>query len=918
MKSYSTASHTSVNWRRISVLTAAVQLALCSQLAVAQSTEAAADNTKTEVITVTGSRIARTELVSSSPVTSVDEVQIQLDRAVNVEDISAKLPQAAAGANATGATVGDSLGSSTIDLRGLGQNRTLVLINGTRAVPFSFRNAVDVNIIPAGLIKRVDVLTGGAAAVYGADAVAGVVNFIMNDEFDGVELSSSYEMADGGGEKLNTEAIFGGEIAGGRGHLTGYFGYSERKALLAQERDWAVHNSGSMINTGGYYTDIASGESFGIDNSGALTAGRNTMNVTGDRYLTQPMDRLSAGLFFGVDLNDNVELYGRGMYAKIKVDGAGASGQTPATVNEVVTLTSNNPFLTDAIRDRLTFDANGNAQVNVERNLGLGIQRTKAVREASQFQVGLRGFITDSLSYDVYGQYGRTDETSTLYNNAYRINNTGGSRFGAIANTVDIFNPALDLSDFGAPLLFSNRERTQSVAAITLSGDSSPLFELPAGAVNFAIGYEYRKETGKQTPGDAFRNGTSFSSAGVFDMDAGFDSKEVYAEVLVPLLFDKPFFDQLDFEAAYRISEYSNTDAKNTYKLGLNWAVNNQVRLRGSYQTAFRAPNLGEYASPITTLSLAAFDQTNEQFVPRFAGRYDGDPCLLGTGNAEQCARYGAAPVGTPFDAGTAAYTYGGNPNIKPEQAESTTIGLVFTPTFLTGFDTTIDYYDIEITDAVSQIQPAAALKNCYIDNPVAGNPLCDAVLRDPNTGLISTAIVNDFNLASVKQAGIDLNINYRFNAPAALGGRMKASYQGTIITEQTRQNNATVAAIDCKGTYGGACSGDFASVLQADYKHRVTVDWNLDTFGLQLGWRRIGEVVNAADNNVSISAQNYLDLAASWQVTDAVSLNAGIDNLTDKKPPLPLSGANHFNTVSDYPVQGRTFGIAIRYQPGF
>src|SRR5690606_34833406 len=361
-------------------------------------------------------------------------------RAVNVEDIPAKLPQAAAGANATGATVGDSLGSSTIDLRSLGQNRTLVLINGTRAVPFSFRNSVDVNIIPAGLIKRVDVLTGGAAAVYGADAVAGMVNFILDDKFDGVELSASYETADGGGEKFNTEAIFGGDIASGRGHITGYVGYSERKDLLAGERSWAMQNSGSIINTGGFYTDVASGNTFGIDDSGAVTAGRNTVNVTGERNLIQPMDRLSAGLFFGVELSDYAELYGRGMYAKVKVDGAGAAGQTPVTVNEQVTLTADNPYIPAAARDLISFDANGNALVNVERNLGLGLQYTAAGRESSQFQLGLKGILTDSLSYDVYAQYGSTDETSTIYNNAYKINNSGASRFGAIANSSDIFD----------------------------------------------------------------------------------------------------------------------------------------------------------------------------------------------------------------------------------------------------------------------------------------------------------------------------------------------------------------------------------------------------------------------------------------------------------------------------------------------
>lgn len=903
--------------KRATKIALAVQVALFSQITLAQQTSSVEENIATsEVITVTGSRIPRTELVSTSPVTSVDEIQLHLDRAVNVEDIMVKLPQAAAGANSSGATVGDSLGSSTIDLRGLGQNRTLVLINGTRAVPFSFRNAVDVNTIPAGLIKQVDVLTGGAAAVYGADAVAGVVNFILDDKFSGVELSTSYEMPDGGAEKFNVEAIFGGDISDSRGHLTGYIGYSEQQELLAGERSFAVQNSTSMINTGGFYTDVASGNSFGIDDNGNVTDSRQTTNINAERYLIQPMKRLSTGAFFSFDITEQAELYGRVLYSQVRVTGAGSAGQTPISVNETVTLTSSNPYIPAAALDLLTFDTDGNAQVTVERNLGLGLQQTKTKRNSTQLQFGVRGDITDSLRYDVYAQYGRTDETSTLHNNAYRTNNTGASRFAAIANTVDLFDPSLDLSSFGNPLLFSSRERVQNIAAATLSGNSSPLFELPAGYISYALGYEYRKETGYQHSGDAFRNGTSYASVSVFDMNAEFDTEEFYAEVLVPLLADLPFVKELNFEGAYRISDYSNTDAENTYKLGFNWAINDDLRLRGSRQTAFRAPNMGEFASPVSALSLALFDQTSDQFIARFAGRYDGDPCLLGTGDAAQCARYGAPAVGTPFDASTAAYTYGGNPEIKPEKAESVTLGLVYTPTYLNGFDATVDYYDIEITDAVSQIQPAAALKSCYIDNPVAGNPLCDAVLRDPTTGFISTAIVNDFNLASLKQSGVDLAARYRFTAPAAIGGTIQLGYQGNIVTKQTRQDNATLPETDCKGTFGNACSGDFASVLQADYRHRVTLDWKLDDLNFQLGWRRIGEVENAADRNVKISAQNYLDTAVSWQVSDSLSLNAGINNLLDKDPPLPFSGANHFNTVSDYDLIGRTFGLTLRYKP--
>ncbi|WP_159818152.1 TonB-dependent receptor domain-containing protein [Colwellia sp. 20A7] len=876
------------------------------------------EKAKVEVITVTGSRIQRAELVSSSPVSSIGEEQIQLDRAVNVEDITSKLPQAAAGANSTGATVGDSFGSSTIDLRGLGQNRTLVLINGTRAVPFSFRNSVDVNTIPAGLIKRVDVLTGGAAAIYGADAVAGVVNFILDDNFNGVEFSTSYETADGGNEKFNIEGIFGGDIADERGHITGYVSYAERSELLAGERDYALKNSTAMINEGGYYTDVASGNTFGISDTGSLVDSRETTNFAADRYLTQPMNRLSTGIIFDFDVNDDMTAYGRAMYSKVNVKGAGASGQTPIFVNEQVTLTQDNPYISDEIQNQLTFDADGNALVNVERNLGLGVQHTKAMRDSLQFQLGLKGYITDGLSFDIYGQYGQTDETATIFNNAIKINKNGESNFANIANTIDIFSPSLDFSEFSDPLIYATRNRTQSVLSATISGDSSPVFELPAGAVDFAIGYEYRKETGKQTPGDAFRNGTSFSSISAFDMDASFSSKEFYVEMLVPVVEDVAFADEISIEGAYRISNYSNTKAADTYKIGINWAINSEIRLRANKLTAFRAPNLGEFASPITALSLSLFDQNSDQFVARLAGRYDGDPCLLGTGDATQCAAFGAASVGTPFDSSTAQYTFGGNPEIKPEEAESSTVGLVYTPDFIEGFNLSVDYYNILVTDAVSQIQPGAALQSCYIDNPDPSNPLCGAVLRDPSTGLISTAIVNDFNLASIEQTGIDIAINYLFDAPREMGGKFKLSYQGNIITKQTRQNNSTVPETDCKGTYGSSCSGDFASILQADYKHRATFDWRLDDVSLQLGWRRIGEVDYSVDRSETISAQNYIDLSSSWQVSENVAVNLGIDNLLDKKPPTPLIGANHFNTVSDYSVIGRTVGIAVRYTPSY
>ncbi len=867
-----------------------------------------------EEILVTGSRIARTELTESSPVYTTSKEQLQLDRAVTVEDIARKLPQLAGGANSTGATVGDSLGSSTLDLRGLGQNRALVLIDGKRAVPFSFRNAVDVNSIPAGLIESVEVLTGGAAAVYGADAVAGVVNFVLDDDFEGLELGLSYEFPEDGGELLNLDAIFGTEFQDGRGHVTGYIGWAEREGLLAGDRAFTAATPTVIAGEGGNFTDVASGNFFAFDDNGAFTTERQTVDVTPERYLIQPLERISGGVFVNYDLfEDSVELYARSTYTQVRITGAGSTGQTPLVVNEEVTITDDNPFLPAEAAALLTFDGNGEAVVNVERNLGLGLQETETVRNTMQLMLGLRGDLTPHIGWDLYGQYGRTDGRATVFNNAIRNDGSGNSRFGAIANTVDIFGPGADLSSLSAPLLHSERQREQVVAAVTLSGDSGDVFELPAGPVGFAIGFERREEDAVQRPGTALREGLAFGLGGIPDIDAGFDSDEVYAEVLVPVLSGLPLVQELSIEAAWRTSDYTNTDVDDTYKFGLSWAVNENLRFRATQQTAVRAPNFGEFASPETQLSLALFDPTSPSFIPRLGGRFDGDPCLDGRGDAAQCQRLGAAAPGTPFDTSAAIYSFGGNPDIRPEEAESLTVGFVLTPEFLPEFSATVDYYEIEVTDAVSQIQPISALTNCYIDNPVEGNPLCGAVLRDPNTGLISQALVNDFNLARLEQNGFDVGLRYEFDAPAGFGESIALSYQGNIVVDQLRQNNVTVEPLDCKGTFGTSCTGDFASILQADYRHRANVDWYNGDWQVQLSWRRIGEVTNVLDDTDTISAQDYVDLAVSWNASERYLLTFGVDNLFDEEPPIPASNGNLFGTVSDYDVIGVTLGASLR-----
>ncbi len=874
------------------------------------STSEAQNSEEGETIVVTGSRIQRTELTATSPVTSFDQEQIELDRAVTIEDISVRIPQFAGGVNST-QTGSDGRGAQTLDLRNLGQNRTLALLNGTRMVPFSFRNAVDVNSIPAPLLKQVDVLTGGAAAVYGADAVAGVVNFIVDTDFEGLRLGGSWEGAEDF-QTYNTNISLGANL-GDRGGIVFYADYTNRGDLLVGDRDYLADNTTSTLaGAGGNFTDIASGNFFAFDESGVLQTTRQTSDFSDLYPAIQPLERINVATFFDYKIAPFAEIYGRAMYTRVDTVGAGRAGNNPVTVNDRVFISETNPFLTADIRSRLTF-VNGQAEVGVERTLGeLGILTAATERTTTQYQVGLRGPLADWLRYDAYIQHGRVEEDTTTTGDALRVNSTGGSRFAAIANSVDIFGPGADLSGFGANFVQEIRDRKQTVAAFSLSGDSSALFELLAGPVRFAVGYEYRDESLETGDEAALVNGLTYrgSTGGV--IIGGFDASEVYAEVLIPILADKPFFEDLTIEGAIRFSDFSNADVGNTDKLGISWQVDDNIRFRGTRQTVVRSPNIGEFAAPVFSIPFSLL-----RTVPRLQPRYLGDPCVLGTGDQAQCDRFGAPPQGSydsldPANL-TGQYFFGGNPDIGPENGRTYTIGAVITPQFASGLEIILDYYDIRITDAVGQIQPVDALQSCYIDNPVADNPICQAISRDPVTGVIDDAFVNDRNLGVIEQSGFDIDVNYQIDlSSSGLATGLRLGYQGTIVTDYSIQRNPVLDPVDCKGTFGFACSSDAVSLVQPAYRHRAAATFAGDMGMLQLVWRRIGEVENALDPSEKIGAVDYFDLNLQVDTDfNGLVINLGIRNLFDRELPQPASTTSFNALLGTYDIIGRTFGAS-------
>jgi iron complex outermembrane recepter protein len=880
-------------------------LALAALAAI--SAPALAQNSDAEQVTITGTRIKSLSLVATSPVAQIGAEQIGLWRAQTVEDFSVRLPQLAGGVNGTSAG-SDAFGAQTLDLRALGQNRTLVLINGTRAVPFSIRNAVDVNFIPATLIKRVDVLTGGAAAVYGADAVSGVVNFVMNDTFEGLQAQAGARAADGGGSQYSMN-LTGGMRLGNRGNIVGYVEYTKREGLLAGDRNWALQNPTRLAGIGGNFTDVVSGRFFAVDDAGNVATTRQTTDFTPQFTLVMPLERINASSFFKLGLAGETEAYGRVMFSNVKTTGAPRSGQAPVVINGPFSVAQTNPFIPAAARSLLTF-VNGAANVNIERSLGeLGVKTAENDRDTWQAQLGLRGALSANVGWDAYVQTGRSTESILVYGDGVR------SRLPGLINTVDLFGPGADLSSLAQTFKYGDRERTQTVVAATLSGDSTGWFKLPAGAVGFALGAERRHEKGRfdynAGLGESFNQGVESPPP----VPPFFKASDVYAEVQVPLLAKMPAAKSLTLEGAYRRSSYDKSvGASNTYdsdKLGLNWAINNDVAVRATQQKVIREPNFGEFANPVFSIPFA-----NLVNVARLRPRYQGDPCVLGTGNAEQCRRF--APNLQPYNSLdgallTGGYFFGGNPEIRAEKGKTTTLGLVLTPGFAPGLSVTVDYYKIRIADAVGQIQPVDALSSCYITDPRADNPLCAAVTRDATTGRIKDGFPVDRNLALIQQEGYDIDARWRQPSPFGMAGHtLTLQYQASIVKDYLIQRSPVLDPVDCKGRYGFRCSSDAVSLVAPDYRHRAAVGWQAGNLTAQLGWKRIGKVLDSTVGSAgSISAQNYLDLNVSWRTpVKGLTLGIGIDNLTDKAPPTPLNPST-FNTFADtYDVLGRTVGV--------
>ncbi len=969
-----------------SMITGVALAALSAGGALAQNAPApaaVADNAATNVteFVVTGSRIPQPNLTSIAPVTSVTNAELKLTGTSRVEDLINSLPQAVA--DQGGNLSNGSTGTADISLRNLGPSRTLVLIDGRRLVPgdpsFPF---ADINFIPAALIDRVEVDLAGASSVYGSDAVAGVVNFIMKRDFEGVRLdvnSGIYQnnnenkdaqaanIAKGfspptgsvfDGTQVDVTAIVGVNSPDGKGNVEGYVSYRHIDPVTQDARDYSFCNeqlsatgrgficAGSPTIPGGRFIPFDNNYNtngpFTLDaahpgNFRALTAG-DVFNFAPANYYQRPDERYAGGFFAHYDISKQLQAYSEFMFQ----DDHTVSQAAATPFGTLVAIPCNNPLLSPQEVD-LICTQNGYTTVNphvsiAKRNVEGGPRQDDLRHTDYRAVVGLKGDLNDSWHYDVYGQYGaavfadvHTNDLSiakaTRALNVVPDPRPGPNQGQAVCQSVlngsdlacvpwNLFTPGgvtpAAEAYLSTPQLTTGQTTEQVVSgAITGSlGDYGLKSPWAHDGVGVAFGAEYRREGLNFVPdeegilGDIAGNGASSPP-----VKAAFDVKELFAEVRVPIIEDAPFIKSLNLDAGYRFAHYSTAGDNSTYKITGDWAITDDIRIRGGFNRAVRAPNILELFTP-----------QHEQL----DGTSDGCAGAIGSTtlvfSQAQCANTGVSAAQYGHILANSASQYngltGGNPNLAPETSNTYSLGLVLTPhTLLPGFSFSADYFNVKITNVIQGVGADNILNNCA----VSGDPtFCGLVHRAPGTGslyLSTTGFITDLpqNLGFLKTSGIDFAAAYRFNfRDFGMGdyGGLGIDFLGTYTHDYQVFNGQQISPVlQCVGVFGLICQGtgtpQSGPLPSFRSKVRLTYTTPLPGFEVSVNWRYIGpsdiDVVpntpagkNCADCH--IQAFNYFDLAAQFRFRDRYTLRAGVNNVFDRDP--PIIGQGELTTV--------------------
>jgi iron complex outermembrane recepter protein len=900
-------------------------LAIISTPAFAQTApasaeeEAAADEGE---ITVTGSRIARPNLDSNSPISVVTPEVFQTKGAVNVERVLNDIPQVSPGLTANTNNGGD--GTVTVDLRGLGPTRTLVLINGRRFVPATNTGRVDLNNIPANLIKRVDVVTGGASAVYGSDALSGVVNFILKDDFEGVEVGAQYGVSEqGDGSEKSGYVTFGANLNEGRGNVTASIAYFDRNPIFQSARSrFAVDiNTGSATGVAGRLDGVRVGPSNGnaafnadgslrpFNNAGSVaalaTGATDRFNFAPANLLQTPLERLTFSVLGNYDITDSIEAYFDGFFTDSRTRLVLAP--TPLTDSNPfvpIRVSPTNPALSAATRAQLLALGITNPIPFRRRITEAGPRINLINNKVFQGDFGVRGDVFGDFKYDLYYTYGRTEQASELRGDLSRSRigqNLAGCLPGSYAGCtpINFFGPGtLTPAALSQVLIRSSTDNfvfERNLFAGSLSGS---IVELPAGPLGVAIGAEYRKDRSSFVPSEAAQSGDLTGFNAVLPTAGSFDVKEIYGELLVPLFKDKPFAKTLELELGGRYSDYSTIGSVYTYKAGGRWAPVQDLTIRGLYQRATRAPSVFELF------------QAGDQGFPVVT-----DPCNnVAATNARLTAICIASGVANPatFQANNSQIQSNntGNPNLKEEKSTTYTVGVLIQPRFAKRVTLSVDYFNIKIDGAISRIGGGASglVANCFAQTITTAaafraNPICGLLSRPAGDLLANIPLVNgDGDLIpgagqnKLQTSGIDVSLSSSYDI-----GNVKIGTLSTLTwIDKYRFNGQEFVKL---------LSGDFGNIPEFRSNFRLTFD--IDDIGLSLNWQRIHKLTEEFSGQ-KVKAANYFDLGANVKASDKFTFFGGVNNLLDRKiQQIPNQISN--SDVNTYDPIGRRFFFGIK-----
>jgi len=938
----------------------------------------------TEEVSVTGSLIPRKDIEALSPVAVVNTEEVTYEGTGRVEDLIQQLPQAFAAQNSTIAN--GATGTATVQLRNLGSVRTLSLINGRRmASGDTFSAAADLNFIPSTLVRRVDVLTGGASSVYGADAVTGVVNFVLDTEFEGFRGEVQYNAFQHNNNNAVAQAMneavgfdyptgstwnnggynfslaVGGKLDGGKGHASAFVDYRDIGAIWKNQRDYTncsvgrgangpICSGSSTWQYGRWITN--SGKSWVLDpntgNTDAFRARRSTdvFNYGPFNFMQRNDRKWGGGGFARYQFSDKLEPYAEVMFMD---DYSDAQIAPSADFGVTSLLNCDNPMMSEQQRNLLCtaegYGPNDMATVLIYRRNVEGGNRTSQLRHVNwRLLSGVKGDLSPSWNYDVYGMFARVSAPNTYINdlNANRIQdalivdgtpgdpstwrcrsgNTGCYPWN-IFTVGGVDTQATDYMSTNA--VYDSGTQTKMING-QLRGDlENAGIKLPSASegVQLVLGTEIRNESMFLHPDEVYELGLRAGSGGETPpVDGSYETNELFLEALVPLVQDTRGFQNLSLELGYRFANYkaSGREAKNnnSYKLMGTWAPVEGFRLRGGFNRAVRAPNV------------------RELFRPQGKGLGGSEDVCAGPSpslSAAQCANTGvtAAQYGNvlPNPADQYNSLEGGNPDLDVEKANTYTIGFVWTPRSIAGLTLTADYYDIKITDTIASFNPDDTVKVCA----ETGNPaLCSLIHRDRFGTLWATpdgyTISTNQNVGDLKARGIDVSFSYPWDLGKA--GYISFSLLGSTMLE----NRLTTPFVDydCAGYFGNQCG-----IPSPKWRHRARASWNTNfkaTF--TVGWRYLQKVMNddASPNpdlgNPGLEESwkindawenptfNWFDLAAVYKFRDSLRLTVGCNNIFDKEPPLGPSlnqndyGAGWYNT---YDSLGRAIYANLQFE---